>query len=317
VDDGELRRVQILVGIHQRVLDEANDQATAGYQCVPSVMPKPDRKTTNSVIREENLPMPGDDILSLAPPRADERVPYGSDAYQFCDLRVPSGSGPHPVAIVIHGGYWRARYDLTEVEHLCDAVTRQGLATWSLEYRRIGNPGGAWPGTLDDVRTGAAHLEKIAAERSLDLKRVVAMGHSAGGHLVLWLAKQNVIALRGLVALAPVADLRRAWELKLSNTVVADLLGGSPQDLPERYRSASPIELLPLGVAQRVLHGTNDDVVPLEISRRFVAAAKKGGDDSKLIEVAGAGHFELIDPRSSAWPVVKEAVLELVKTPDT
>jgi dipeptidyl aminopeptidase/acylaminoacyl peptidase len=101
------------------------------------------------------------------------------------------------------------------------------------------------------------------------------MGHSAGGHLVLWLAKQNAIALRGLVALAPVADLRRAWELKLSNTVVADLLGGSPQDLPDRYRSASPIELVPLGVAQRVLHGTNDDIVPLEISRRYIAAAKK------------------------------------------
>jgi dipeptidyl aminopeptidase/acylaminoacyl peptidase len=153
-------------------------------------------------------------------------------------------------------------------------------------------------------------LEKIAAERTLDLKRVVAMGHSAGGHLVLWLAKQNSIALRGLVALAP---LRRAWELKLSNTVVADLLGGSPQDLPDRYRSASPIELVPLGVSQRVLHGDNDDIVPLEISRRYVAVAKKSGDDSRLIEVAGAGHFELIDPRSSAWPAVKVAVLELVK----
>ena len=245
-----------------------------------------------------------------APPGT--RIAYSRGEFQVGDLRVPSGRGPHPVAIVIHGGYWRARYDLTEVGHLCEAVTRQGLATWSLEYRRIGNPGGGWPGTLDDVGTGAAHLEKIAAERSLDLKRVVAMGHSAGGHLVLWLAKQNAIALRGIVALAPVADLRRAWELKLSNTVVADLLGGSPQDLPDRYRSASPIELVPLGVAQRVLHGANDDIVPLEISRRYVAAAKKSGDDSKLIEVAGAGHFELIDPQSSAWPVVKEAVLELV-----
>jgi pimeloyl-ACP methyl ester carboxylesterase len=115
------------------------------------------------------------------------------------------------------------------------------------------------------------------------------------------------------VALAPVADLRRAWELKLSNTVVADLLGGSPQDLPDRYRSASPIELVPLGVAQRLLHGTNDDIVPLEISRRYVAAAKKSGDDSQLIEVTGAGHFELIDPRSSAWSAVEEAVFELVK----
>jgi acetyl esterase/lipase len=252
-------------------------------------------------------------ILDVPPAPPGTQIAYGRGEFQFGELRVPSGSGPHPVAIVIHGGYWRAGYDLAHIGHLCEAVTRQGLATWSLEYRRIGNPGGGWPGTLDDVRTGAAHLEKIAAERSLDLKRVAAVGHSAGGHLVLWLAKQNVIALRGLVALAPVADLRRAWELKLSNTVVADLLGGSPRDLPDRYGSASPIELVPLGVAQRVLHGINDDIVPLEISRRYVAAAKKSGDDSKLIEVAGAGHFELIDPRSSAWPVVKEAVLELVK----
>jgi acetyl esterase/lipase len=266
----------------------------------------------NSLTSEENLPMPRDDILILAPPPADERVPYGSDAHQFGDLRLPKGTGPHPVVMNIHGGFWRDEYDLAHAGHLCAALTAKGVATWNLEYRRIGNPGGGWPGTLDDVRTGAAHLEKIAAERSLDLKRAVATGHSAGGHLVLWLAKQNAIALRGLVALAPVADLRGAWELKLSNTVVADLLGGSPRDLPDRYRSASPIELVPLGVAQRVLHGTNDDIVPLEISRRYVAAAKKSGDDSKLIEVAGAGHFELIDPRSSAWPVVKEVVLELV-----
>ena len=257
--------------------------------------------------------MPGNDILSLAAPPADERVHYGSDAQQFGELRLPKGTGPHPVVMNIHGGFWRNEYDLAHAGHLCAALTANGVATWNLEYRRIGNPDGGWPGTLDDVRTGAARLEKIAAERSLDLKRVVATGHSAGGHLVLWLAKQNAIALRGLVALAPVADLRRAWELKLSNTVVGDLLGGSPQDFPDRYRSTSPIELVPLGVAQRVLHGANDDIVPLEISRGYVAAAKKSGDDSKLIEVADAGHFELIDPRSSAWPVVKEVVLELVK----
>ena len=154
--------------------------------------------------------MPRDDILILVPPPADERVPYGSDAHQFGDLRLPKGNGPHPVVINIHGGFWRNEYDLTHAGHLCAALTAKGVATWNLEYRRIGNPGGGWPGTLDDVRTGAAHLKKIAGERSLDLKRAVATGHSAGGHLVLWLAKQNAIALKGLVALAPVADLRGA-----------------------------------------------------------------------------------------------------------
>src|SRR5207302_2103562 len=138
------------------------------------------------------------------------RIAYSRGEFQFGELRVPSGSGPHPVAIVIHGGYWRARYDLTEVGHLCEAATRQGLATWSLEYRRIGNPGGGWPGTLDDIKDGARHLRQIALAKKLDLKHVIATGHSAGGHLVLWLARQAVVELRGVVPLAPVADLRRA-----------------------------------------------------------------------------------------------------------
>ena len=249
-------------------------------------------------------------ILEIPPATPGERIAYGPGEFQFGELRKPRGAGPHPAAIVIHGGYWRARYDLAHIGHFCEALTREGLATWSLEYRRIGNPGGGFPGTLDDVRAGAAHLAKISG---IDMSHLVATGHSAGGHLVLWLAKQNAVPLRGVVPLAAVADLRRAWELKLSNTVVAEFLGGSPNEVPDRYRAASPIEMMPLGVKQRVLHGAKDDVVPIEISRRFVAAAKKSGDDSKLIEVAGAGHFELIDPRSDAWPVVKPAVLDLVK----
>jgi len=269
--------------------------------------------TTRRVFLAAPLTIAAQSILEITPAPPGLRISYGADQYQFGELRTPSGSGPHPVLIVIHGGYWRARYDLAHIGHLCEAFTKQGFATWSLEYRRIGNPGGGWPGTLEDVRSGAAHLAKIAADRSLDLKRVVATGHSAGGHLVLWLAKENAIGLRGVAALAPVADLQRAWELKLSNTVVADFLGGSPKEVPDRYRAASPTEMVPLGVRQRVLHGANDDVVPIEISRRFVAAAKKAGDDSKLIEVARAGHFELIDPRSDAWPAVRDAVFELVK----
>ena len=266
--------------------------------------------TTRRVFLASPLSLAAQGILDVPPAPPGERIAYGSDKFQFGELRKPAERGPHPVAIVIHGGYWRARYDLAHIGHLCEALTKQGLATWSLEYRRLGNPGGGWPGTFDDVRAGAAQLSKIP---DLDLKRVVAVGHSAGGHLVLWLAKQNAVALRGVVPLAPVADLRRAWELKLSNSVVADLLGGSPNEVPDRYRAASPAEMVPLGVRQRVLHGVNDNVVPMEISRRFVDAAKKSGDDSKLIEVAGAGHFELIDPRSDAWPAVKNAVLELVK----
>jgi dipeptidyl aminopeptidase/acylaminoacyl peptidase len=145
------------------------------------------------------------------------------------------------------------------------------------------------------------------------MRRVVATGHSAGGHLVLWLAKQQSVALKGVVPLAPVADLRRAWELKLSDTVVADFLGGSPAQVPERYRAASPIEMVPLGVPQRVIHGDRDDVVPVAISREYVEAARKSGDDCTLVEPQGAGHFELIDPRSAAWGQVRDAIGKLVE----
>jgi acetyl esterase/lipase len=252
-------------------------------------------------------------ILDLPPPPAGEHIGYGPGEFQFGELRVPAGSGPHPAVIMIHGGYWRAAYDLKHIGHLCEALTRAGLATWSLEYRRLGNPGGGWPGTFDDVKAGAGYLTKIAKAKAIDLNRVISMGHSAGGQLALWVAKQNAITLRGVVALAPVADLRRAWELRLSGNVVDELLGGSPDEVPERYRVASPIQMVPLGVRQQVIHGAADDVAPGSISRAYIAAARKAGDDATLTEPLGAGHFELIDPRSQAWGAVRERALSLVK----
>ncbi|MGA2736364.1 MAG: alpha/beta fold hydrolase [Bryobacteraceae bacterium] len=251
-------------------------------------------------------------ILDLTPPSADARIAYGNAPEQFGDLRLPKGAGPRPVAIVIHGGYWRSAYGLEHIGHLCAALTRAGVATWSLEYRRIGDPGG-WPATGNDVLRGAEYLPTLAQSYPLDLTRVVTIGHSAGGQLALWLAAQHKIPLRGVVSLAGVADLRRAWELGLSRGVVAELLGGTPQEQPERYHQASPIELLPLGVPERLLHGTRDDVVPIELSRRFQAAASAAGDDARLIELPDAGHFDLIDPRTSAWAQVHASVLDLLK----
>jgi acetyl esterase/lipase len=255
-------------------------------------------------------------ILDIPAAAPGIHIAYGGDEFQFGELYAPEGKGPHPVAIVVHGGYWRARYDLRHIGHFCAALAKEGIAAWSLEYRRIGNAGGGYPGTLDDVRAGGMHLQKIAAQHDLDLRRVVATGHSAGGHLVLWLAKQKAVALRGVVPLAPVADLRRAWELKLSGNVVAEFLGGSPAEVADRYRAASPIEMVPLGVKQRVIHGDRDDVVPLSISREYVEAARKSGDDATLTEPEGAGHFELIDPVTSkgagAWRQVRDTIEKLL-----
>jgi acetyl esterase/lipase len=251
--------------------------------------------------------MPG--ILDLPPVPHDLRESYGADSQQFGDLRVPSGLGPFPVVFMIHGGFWRAAFDLEHTGHLCAALKAHGVATWSLEYRRIGNRGGGWPGTFDDITAGFDHLAALRGRFGLDAGKIVAMGHSAGGQLALWLAAQKRGALRGVVSLAGVADLRRAWELRLSGGVVSELLGGPPEKVPDRYQAASPIERLPLGVPQRIIHGMKDDIVPFEISRHF---AEKAGVEARLIPLARAGHFELIDPRAPEWKTVQNAVLGLL-----
>ena len=264
------------------------------------------------------------DILELPPPPADERLVCGPSASQFGDLRLPGGAGPHPVVVLVHGGYWRDRYSLEHLGHLAAALTAAGLATWSLEYRRLGQPGGGWPGTFLDVARGADALRELAAGRRLDPDRVIAMGHSAGGHLAVWLAARRRIPpgdplaatdplpLRGVVSLAGVADLRRGWELRLSDGVVEQLLGGTPEQVPQRYLAGSPFELLPLGLPQILIHGTEDDAVPFAISRRYLEAARAAGDPAELIPLPGAGHFEAIDPRSAAWPTVLDAARRLL-----
>jgi acetyl esterase/lipase len=245
-------------------------------------------------------------VLTLPPPQADARIPYGKGPQQFGDLRVPKGAGPHPTVLFIHGGFWQNAYSLDHAGHLCAALARAGAAVWSLEYRRLGDPGGNWAGMSDDIVRGAQHLVSLAGRYNLDMKRVVGAGHSAGGQLILWLAAQQVVDLRGVTPLAAISDLRRAWALQLNGGVVGELLGGPPERVPQRYAAASPAELIPIPVPQRLLHGTADHVVPFEMSERFAKASK----NSRLIPLPGAGHYELIDPRSKEWPLVQKNILD-------
>lgn len=275
--------------------------------------------------KEPNAPVSWQEIADQPAPAAGQRIAYGADPLQFGELRVPDGSGPHPVAILLHGGCWRAEYDLQHVAPVAAALTRAGFATWTVEYRRIGNDGGGWPGTLDDAGAAADHLRTLAGEHPLDLTRVVAVGHSAGGHLALWLAarrnlpqssarfRSDPLPLRGVIGLAAISDLRDyAAGSGNCNAATLELLGGTPAEQPERYAEASPIELLPLRVPVRLVHGTADAIVPLAQSERFAARAIERGDDARVVRIDGAGHFDVIAPFSPAWRQVESAVRSLI-----
>jgi acetyl esterase/lipase len=152
-----------------------------------------------------------EDILTIPPPPADARLAYGADSNQFGDLRLPKTKGPFPVVMTIHGGFWRAKYDLAHAGHLCAALTAKGIATWNVEYRRVGNAGGGWPGTFEDIRNAYRYLPQIAKRYDLDSTKVLVMGHSAGGQLALCLAAHES-SLRRVVSLAGVVDLQKALE---------------------------------------------------------------------------------------------------------
>lgn len=253
--------------------------------------------------------MSSEDILTLPPPPADASIAYGTDRNQFGEIRLPKSAGPFPLVVNIHGGFWRARYDLTHAGHLCAALTAKGLATWNVEYRRVGNAGGGWPGTFDDVRNAYRFLPQFAHRYNLDLAKVLVIGHSAGAELALCLAAHEP-ALKHVIALGGVVDLQQAWDLHLGNDAVIEFLGGNPSQTGEVYREADPMRLsLPPTTKQWLIHGMDDDVVPSVLSRNYAEQREKRGEDVHYLEISGAGHFDLIDPRSNAWPKIEDIVL--------
>ncbi len=255
--------------------------------------------------------MSSDDILTLPPPAFDARLTYGSDANQFGELRLPKAKGPFAVVMNLHGGFWRTKYDLTHAGHLCAALTAKGLATWNVEYRRVGNHGG-WPGTFEDIRNAYRFLPQIAKRYRLDWERTLVMGHSAGGQLALCLATHES-SLKRVISLAGVVDLQQAWELHLSDNAVVEFLGGKPSEVPEHYHEADPMQCaISHATTQWLIHGAADDVVPANFSRNYAGQKKKRGEDVHYLEISTAGHFDLIDPGSNAWTRVENTVLHLL-----
>jgi acetyl esterase/lipase len=253
-------------------------------------------------------------VVNLSPqptPSGARRFSYGPDASQWGELHLPAAGVRHRgTAVVIHGGFWRSEYGAELGTPLAQDLSTRGWAAWNIEYRRVGD-GGGWPATLADVAAAIDHLDELAPTAGLDLRRVVAIGHSAGGQLAAWAAARAKLpagapgaaprtALGGVISQAGVLDLAGAALQQVGGTAVPDLLGGLPGQVPDRYRQASPQQQLPLPVPVRCVHSRDDQNVPFAQSHNYVSAARAAGADAALIEVAG-DHFTLIDPFSPAW----------------
>jgi len=225
-------------------------------------------------------------------------VRYGDSPQQFGSLQLPkrASEGPFPVIAFIHGGFWRNTYDSSLSEPQAADARSKGYATWNIEYRRVGDEGGGYPGTLDDIATAIDALARIDAP--LDLDRVFVVGHSAGGHHALWVGQRDdpVVVPRLVVGQAPVADL--AGSLDLGRGAVEGFMGGTPEQIPAAYDEADPARRLPVKVPQLIVHGLRDDDVPFEVVAPYI---DKAGDSVDTLIFEDEGHFDVIDPASPAW----------------
>jgi len=269
------------------------------------------------------------ELAATPAPAADHREAYGPGALQFGELRLPPRvSGRVSVVVLIHGGCWRSAYDLAHVAAAAASIAQAGYAVWVPEYRRVGDAGGGWPGTFTDIANAVDHVRTLASHYPLiDTTRVVLAGHSAGGQLALWAASRRAgepalgtsspatvspLRVAGVVSLAGITDLAAYGAAPGScGTAVTPLLGGTAGEVPDRYALVSPVGRVPILVPIRIVHGAADAIVPLAQSRTFAEKAKEHGVAVTLVEVPGAGHFDLVAPQSTSWAAVMGAIRSL------
>ncbi len=245
---------------------------------------------------------------------ADARIVYGErNPLQFADLRLPSSPPPpggYPVIVFIHGGAWLAEWSKDHTEPFAEALTAHGFAIWDLEFRRIGNRGGAYPGTFEDIADGTDYLRTVAETYPLNLDQVIASGHSSGGHLALWLGgrhrlpessplyRADPLPLAGIVSIAGVNDLEVSLQLG-NRTDVLTLVGvDSLESAAARFAETNPARLRPFGIPQVLMIGDRDSEWRLDMTKRDADHASASGDATKHVIVPGANHMDVIDPRS-------------------
>jgi acetyl esterase/lipase len=266
------------------------------------------------------------DVLSAEPVKPDFVVAYGKEPEQFGHLRIPEGTGPFPVLVVIHGGCWLSFANLEHLGRFSADLTEAGVATWNIEYRRVDSPGGGWPNTFLDVANGIDYLRVLQSDYPLDLNQVVVVGHSAGGHLALWTAgrsnipeesplfREKPLSIKGAVSLngpGLLGPLRDTDNVDCGDDVVDKLIGGGPQEVPDNYAAGSPIRLLPVAVPLRILTGADDIAVLQSLADIFAAAAAEAGDDVTSVTLEGVAHFETVVPGTDVWPEVRSTILGL------
>lgn len=257
------------------------------------------------------------DLLTRPKPSPTTTVAYGSDAFQVADLWLPSGRGPHPTVLMVHGGCWQTDIaDRTIMNWVSDDLRGRGIAVWNIDYRGVDRPGGGYPGTYLDASAAMHSLEQNAARYNLDLKRLTAVGHSAGGHLALWLAGQHRLKkdsplqsrtsspIRTVISLGGLPDLEQAAKPPGSGCgteVIAKISGG-------RFAETSVPRLGPLGVRQVLINGSQDNIIPVAFAYDYTAAMRAQGDSVVVRMVDRSGHVELISPDSRAWRIAVDEI---------
>jgi acetyl esterase/lipase len=265
------------------------------------------------------------DLLARPRPAPTLHAQYGAASGQFGELWLPDGAGPHPVVLMFHGGCWRA--DLPGIElmaYAAEDLRHNGFAVWNVEYRRLGEPGGGYPGTFEDIADATDWLRKLADGNKLNLQNVIALGHSSGGQLALWTAarhrlakasplyRDNPLPIRAVISLAGIDDLsayRAEGPPMCGGPRVIDFLDGSVTRGPwDVFNDTSPAEMLPIGVPQEIISGALDPIVPAAFGRAYAGKAKAAGDTVQELTIPDASHFELIDPQSSAFAEIRSII---------
>lgn len=269
------------------------------------------------------VPMALEDYLALTGPEPQQRFTFGDAPSQFAELFLPAGEGPFPVVALIHGGCWTVHYGgITQMRNMAGALIAQGIAVWNIEYRRVDEDGGSYPGMYQDVATAMDLLRQVARQHALDLQRVVLVGHSAGGHLAQWAAARHRLPASSplfvadplpapqVISLGGLADLRNEENLILTSCdrAISQLTGAASAERPDVFADTSPAEMLPCGVRTVLIHGEHDVISPLRAGEDYARRAMAAGDAARVVVLPGASHYDEVAATSPAWQIVSAEI---------